>query len=61
MGEYPYHCFHKDSGKAQYEGRFWNCGGKQIAIIASVTKNVNWAAYIGTDAPVLEEQADCPK
>jgi len=33
------------------EGRFWNCQGKQIAIVASITKRIDWAAYIGTDAP----------
>jgi len=33
------------------EGRFWNQGGKQIAIIASITSGIDWGAYIGTDAP----------
>lgn len=37
--------------KEHLEGRFWNCQGKHIAIVACITKGVDWAAYIGTDAP----------
>ena len=43
--------FHDDEHRVKLEARFWNQGGKQLAIIASVTKGVDWAAYIGTDAP----------
>ena len=51
---YPYYCFKTEGYKKYYEGRFWNCQGKQIAIVAVVTTFNNsgdWAAYIGTDAP----------
>lgn len=42
----------RDNGfKQSIEGRFWNCQGKQIAIVATITKWVDWSAYIGTDAP----------
>ena len=52
--EYPYHCFEKTDCKQYLEGRFWNQGGKQLAIVAVVTQIRDlgdWAAYIGTDAP----------
>jgi len=31
------------------EGRYWNSNGKGIAIVASITKGIDWAAYIGAD------------
>ena len=46
----PYHIFKKTESKRYLEGRFWNQDGKQLAIVAVVTKNIDWAAYIGTDA-----------
>ena len=48
---YPHYHFQENEYKLDLEGRFWNQDGKQIAIVALVTKNVDWAAYIGTDAP----------
>ena len=50
----PYYVFRKIDADRYLEGRFWNQGGKQIAIIAMITQFGNfgeWAAYIGTDAP----------
>lgn len=47
----PYYRFHEDEWKVYFKGRFWNCQGKQIAIVACITKTIDWAAYIGTDAP----------
>ena len=47
----PYYKFYENSHGLYLEGRFWNQGGKQLAIVACVTKGVDWAAYIGTDAP----------
>ena len=48
----PYYTFAEDSYSQSVEARFWNCGGgKQIAIVAIITKGIDWAAYIGTDAP----------
>ena len=52
--EYPYHVFETKDNKQYLEGRFWNQGGKQMAIVAVVTQvgeHGDWAAYIGTDAP----------
>ena len=50
----PYYIFKRAANKRYLEGRFWNQGGKQIAIVAIVTERNgfgNWAAYLGTDAP----------
>ena len=49
-----YYCFKETGSKKYYEGRFWNQGGKQLAIAAIVNQvgeKGDWAAYIGTDAP----------
>lgn len=47
----PYYCFQESDYKVSMEGRFWNCQGKHIAIVAVITRGIDWAAYIGTDAP----------
>ncbi len=46
-----HYAFYENSDQLHLEGRFWNHEGKQLAIVACITKGVNWAAYIGTDAP----------
>ena len=59
--QYAYHYFEKTDCKQYLEGRFWNQGGKQIAIVAVVTQvgnHGNWAAYIGTDAPDSYHERD---
>ena len=57
--DYPYYRFQRDNDSSYYESRFWNCQGKQIAIVAQVSDR-DWAAYIGTDAPdSYTEQATC--
>ena len=38
------------------EGRYWNCNGKGIAIVASITNDIDWAAYIGADNGWSEEE-----
>lgn len=43
--------FKETDSQKWIEGRFWNHGGKQLAVVAVETKKVDWAAYIGTDAP----------
>jgi len=58
---YPYYAFEEDEYKVFLEGRFWNQSGKQLAIIACVTKRVDWAAYIGTDAPNSYRENDTCK
>ena len=45
MTNYPYYQFLPD----KYEGAYWNSNGKGIAIVASVTEDIDWAAYIGAD------------
>ena len=46
-----HYVFHEDDYKLRLEARFWNQGGKHVAIVACITKGIDWAAYIGTDAP----------
>jgi len=46
-----YYTFFEDNWTQHLEGRFWNCQGKHIAVVACITKGIDWAAYIGTDAP----------
>lgn len=31
------------------KGRYWNSDGKGIAVVASITEGIDWAAYIGAD------------
>ncbi len=59
--ELPYYKFLEDEHELQLESRFWNCRGKQIAIVACITKHVDWAAYIGTDAPDSHTEDDTLK
>lgn len=44
-----HYIFHEDDYKQQLEGRYWNTGGYGICIMASITKGVDWAAYVGAD------------
>ena len=46
----PYYHFDETEYKVNLEGRFWNQDGKHLAIVAVITKNIDWASYIGTDA-----------
>lgn len=61
----PYYVVEKTGTHRILEGRFWNCQGKQIAIVATITyfpqvSRGDWAAYIGTDAPhSITEQDTC--
>ena len=43
--------FKETDNQKWIEGRFYNHGGKQLAIVAVITKDIDWSAYIGTDAP----------
>ncbi len=38
------------------EGRYWNTNGKGICIMAWITKDIDWAAYIGADNGFSEEE-----
>lgn len=37
------------------EGRYWNTNGKGITIVAVITEDIDWAAYIGADDGWEEE------
>ena len=43
--------------QSKIEGRYWNCQGTSISIVASVTKNLDWAAYIGATCCATEREA----
>jgi len=49
-----HYVFYESDHNQSLEARFWNCGGFQIAIIASITKGIDWAAYIGADRSFTE-------
>lgn len=51
----PYYCFEADDYKQKFEGRYWNTGDASIAIVAAVTKGIDWAAYIGADNSPAEK------
>ena len=48
--------FEETEHGSKLEARFWNQGGLQIAIIASITKGIDWAAYIGGDHSWTEDE-----
>ena len=55
---YPYYVFKEDDCKVSYEARYYNCNYHACAIVAVVTKGVDWAAYMnGCDASLPEEEA----
>ena len=58
---YKHYIFEQGNGETKLEGRYWNPGGKSIAIVACITEEVDWAAYIGTDAPDSREEDDTLK
>ena len=39
--------FHEDEFKQKLEGRYWNAQSLNLCVIASITKRIAWAAYIG--------------
>lgn len=47
--------FSETGHEEKYEARFWNCQGKHIAIVACITKGIDWAAYIGANNSYTEE------
>jgi len=51
------HTITDNEHKARYESRYWNCQGRNITIVASVTKGIDWAAYIGSDDSRTEKEA----
>ena len=38
------------------EGRYWNTSGIAIAVVASVTEGIDWAAYIGGSSEMMSEE-----
>lgn len=48
----------QQTGQTQVlEARYYNCNYKGIAIIAVITKHIDWSAYIGADNGYSEQ--DC--
>ena len=43
----PYHRFQEDNRQVKLEGRYWNPENQNICVVASITKEIDWAAYIG--------------
>ncbi len=41
--------------KEAIAGRYFNANGYSVAIVASITKGVDWAAYIGADQSDKED------
>ena len=56
-----YYTFDENDHRQHIEARFWNHGGKQLAVVACITKGVDWSAYIGTDAPNSYREDDTLK
>ena len=40
----------------KFEGRYWNSNGFAVAVVALVTPQVDWGAYIGGASPEREEE-----
>lgn len=55
MEELPYYHFEEDSYSLKLEGRYFCANGFSLAIVASITKGIDWAAYIGSDQSRNEE------
>ena len=49
--------FEDNDHSLKIEGRYWNCQGINIAVVASITKEVDWAAYIGANDSPTEREA----
>ena len=47
----------EDEHKLQLQARFWNDDGNNITIVASITKKVDWAVYIGASIVYTEAEA----
>ena len=43
-------------GKEAHEARYWNPQNANICIMASVTPNIDWAAYIGANPHAYREE-----
>ena len=63
-----YWIFHEDEHRRQLEGRYWNPSDNDehnplslnICIVASITKEIDWSAYIG-GAPRAHTEAEALK
>ena len=51
----PYYCFEEDNWEAKLEARYWNPQNQNICIVASITKGIDWSAYIGAAPGVHSE------
>ena len=48
--------FIKTDHKEALEGRYFCANGFSLAIVAGITKSIDWAAYIGADQSNTEEE-----
>lgn len=58
----PYYVFKRTDSKRYLEGRYWNCGEPQVAIVAIITQIRDfgdWAAYIGSSSFTTEQLTCC--
>jgi len=47
--------FEDNDQRQMIEGRYYNCQGIGVAIVAVITKGIDWAAYIGADKSSSED------
>lgn len=52
-----HYVFNETEDKIQLEGRYWNPQNMNICIVASITKDIDWAAYIGAGGFWTERMA----
>jgi len=44
------HTIYGATSKVLSEARYWNCQDTNICIVAVITKDIDWAAYIGAES-----------
>jgi hypothetical protein len=49
--------FMDNGDKYALEGRYYNANGFSLAIVASITREVDWSAYIGSYSSQMSEEA----
>ena len=47
----------EDEHRIQLRGQYWNDNGLNVAVVAEITKGIDWGAYIGANAADSEEEA----
>ena len=52
----PYYCFSENEWETKLEGRYWNPQGQNICVVAIITRDIDWAAYIGACPSAYTEE-----